>query len=208
LFANKVLAQELTIKTPSCKRTIDIKQATMILDKISLINTGASMLSPIIVHTLCTSVLPIIRQEMIVKDLKEHTSADSKTNSLGDVECKNSNEDTCFVFEVKHNVTIDETHIATFYTKLKQCSTKKLQAYIVTSKPIVSYVTDQNIVVTSLQSLVCQWLSIATLINESIVDEFVESLQEKIMGYTNTSLKTKQSVLHIFKEILGAQVLL
>lgn len=202
LLTNKLIAAELNVKTPSNNKTISLKQTVQLFAKINALKSGASMISPIIIHTLCKIVLPTIKKGTTVKELREHTSADSKTNSFGDIECVDSNGDVSIVFEVKHNLTIDVSHIDTLNNKLKECHTEDLQAYIVTSKPTLYYVTEQNIIVTEIQTLVCQWLSLACVVKKNILDEFMQTLQENILGYKNVSLKTKKAISTMFKEIL------
>jgi hypothetical protein len=160
---------------------------------------GISVIPVIALHTALTIVQPYHWEGLSIDDLKQHTAADGNSGSTGDIEGRKDDE-VCLSFEVKHDISINDSILHTFDEKSKGVAMR----WALTTKPTPYQVTDSGIVVGNVTDIIVDLLHKSLFHNKNIAAEYVNLLRSRIVNYENLGLPEKLAIDKVFTGLLAA----
>lgn len=193
---------------------IKINKQSSLIEEIYQIGNNEKLLSNLLneilsIKTQGISVLPTLMITAIyeinikfnikwkafrIDDLENHTTADKRSNKIGDIECYNDKKIICAT-EIKHNQEINNLTIKCFEEKIKGIDYDIKYKYIITSYMNQSFIDSKGIKVYSLMQFIH--------INLDILDVehniYIKELKDIIYNYKNIHNNLKCSVLELFK---------
>jgi hypothetical protein len=193
----KILA--LRNSTLEVSKEIDLLDVATFLERVNTIESGASVLPVIIVHTVLSTVQPYMFPRISVQALKEHTAADSHSNSYGDIEAFRDTTIPVIAIEVKHKQAITEGIVGTFDKKTTDASIPL--KFILTTAATQKRVVNRNICIDTVTGFTTSYLQQALLFEPTICSLFLKALRTNCMDYTNLSLSLKETLNTMFASV-------
>lgn len=158
----------------------------------------SSVIAPIIVYCLCTTVQPYLWKNAHIKILKEHTAPDCH-HSIGDIEGFTNENKPFLCIEIKHNTPIDDTTIEVFNEKVKGHDIPL--KYILQSKNILPSFSDSCIHVCSVSSFVVHTLQHANChTSNDLKIVFLDTVFSEIINYDNLQCHIKKTIKQILQK--------
>jgi hypothetical protein len=177
------------------KETVSLKTVKDILNGMFDIGTGMSASPAIVFHALCNVVQPFLWKDVVVSPLKHHMAADVSSNAIGDVEAY-KNEVPFMSAEIKHKIAINDSIVLTFSQKTARVPLR----FILTTTKVGSSYRDDNILISNVTDVVCQYLHTCIIHDATIVKTFLTQLRMEIMGSTDIGADNKGEIDEIFRQ--------
>jgi hypothetical protein len=178
-------------------RIIDVESA---LNKLHSLGAGSSPVPVIAGFTILFIVQPYFWPTISILPLKGHTTADSQSDSCGDIEAVDASSKPVIAIEVKHQIPIKDSIIHTFDNKTngKNIPIK----FIISTSKTEKRFTENNTCIDSVNGFVTTHLQMALFHEKNICSIFLEELRKQIMNYSNLNVNIKEAADKILKELL------
>jgi len=179
---------------------VNLNKIQILLTRIfAAATTGISAVPPIAMHTACVLVQPYMWPGCTINPLNSHTAADGHTNAHGDVDGCLANGTPFLAVEVKHNIPINPTLIATFEAKSVNIPLR----YMITTNAQETQVTASNIRISTVTDAILGLLHSTLFHKNTIAVEYATALQTAILAYETIGLTAKEAIAPVFTEVLA-----
>lgn len=181
-------------------KLLEILDVLSALEEINKLGSGSSVIPVIITHTLLSTIQPYLWPGISIQPLKEHTTADMRCASYGDVEGMDAQSTPKIAIEIKHKIPINESIVMVFDSKTNKDDIPL--KFIITTAKTTRWIAKNNICVDSLSNFVASHLQQALFHENRICVMFVEELRMRMVDYRNIGVQIKSSVNEILTPLL------
>jgi hypothetical protein len=200
LKQDKEKNDKLKSSTVETSKELNLLDVSNFLEQINTLGSGLSVVPVIVVHTLLSIIQPHLWKGITIKKLKEHTAADTHSNSYGDVEGLTDASVPMIAIEVKHKISISDSIVTTFDNKTNQVNIPL--KFIITTAKTSRKLEKNNICIDSLTNFTTSYLQQALFFEKAICTEFIKELRKNIVNYTNISTDVKENLNTILTSLL------